>query len=140
MADVSITPGNVVMVNGTRINGRVAGGTITAGMAVRIQSSDGRLIAALSDSAVNAAVDGIALNGASANQPLEYAGDGAVVNIGGTLVVGHAYYLGTANGAIKPASDVAGTEFATVVGIAQTTANLLIKVVRAGAIAGAAIT
>jgi hypothetical protein len=98
------------------------------------------LLATASDSAANAASDGIALNGGSINQPIEYAGDNCVENIGGTLVAGHTYYCGTANGTIKPVSDVAGTEFATSVGIAQTTANLLVKIARAGAIAGAAVT
>lgn len=141
MADVTVTPANVVLVSGARISGRVSGSAVVAGQAVRIDAATGRLVPAQSDSATNANAVGIALNSApGANQPVDYAADTAVINSGGTLVVGHTYYVGTTAGVIKPAGDIAGTEFATCLGIAVTTANLLIKTLPAGAVAGAAIT
>jgi hypothetical protein len=98
MADLSVTPANVVTVDGTVRRG-VAGGTVTAGQPVRFSSNE--LIAATDASAAGAAVAGIALHGASDNQPLAYQTTGTI-NIGATVAVGKVYVLST-SGAISPA-------------------------------------
>lgn len=113
MAAITITPANVVS-QGTNARG-TAGGTITAGMAL-IVDTDGDLIAGNNDDdAAAAAVIGIALHGASNGQPLEYLKFGNIT-IGGTVAVGKVYVLGTSGGII-PVDDIASTEFITVIGV-----------------------
>jgi hypothetical protein len=112
MAALSITPGSV-RDYGTVVQG-IAGGTLTAGLVLTINTSS-QLVAASNSSAVNAAVAGIALNGASVNQRVDYLIAGNL-DIGATVAVGKVYVLGTAGGII-PVDDVAGGEFITVVGV-----------------------
>lgn len=130
-AAISVTAGNVVAGEGTKEQ-RTAGGTITAGQAVRLSTS--AVIAAANDSSANAAVYGIALNGGSSGQPIvvQTTGD---ITIGGTVAVGKVYVLGTSGGII-PVDDVAGSEYITIigVGISATVIRLSIK---AGGVAAA---
>jgi hypothetical protein len=135
VAAISITPANVVALEGDKEQ-RIAGGTITAGQAVRLSGTT--VIAAVNDSAANAAAYGIALNGGGAGQPIvvQRTGD---ITIGGTVAVGKPYALGVAGGII-PVDDIAGGEFTTIigVGISATAIRLAIKaggVAAAGAVA-----
>lgn len=137
MADLSITAASVISYS-TEIDQGIAGGTLTRGMALRKNTSN-VWVAAQSDSAVNAAATGIALNDAASGQRVTVH-TGGVIDLGATLVVGHPYMLGTSNGTIKPAGDIAGTEYATYLGFATATNRLNFRPVAAGAVAGAAIT
>lgn len=134
MADITVTPANVATVSGTVRHG-TAGGTITAGMAVR--TSSGELIAATDTSAANAAVAGIALNGASDGQPVSYQ-DTGVIAIGGTVSVGKVYVL-SASGGIAPVDDIAGTEFITIIGVGITTSQIKLSINASGVAAAAAV-
>lgn len=136
MADLTITAANVASVSGgtsAKVTA-TAGGTITAGMPVYINASN-QIVAAANTSALAADVDGIALNGASSGQPITYQTKG-VINLGATLVVGTIYVLSAA-GAISPVDDVTTGDFVTVLGVAQTAANLKIGIC-AGGVAAAA--
>jgi hypothetical protein len=135
MAAISITPANVLRSEG-ETEQRSAGGTITAGQAVRL--SGAAVIAAANDSAANAAAYGIALNGGGTGQPILVQKTGDVA-IGGTVAVGKVNALGPAGGII-PVDDIAGSEFITIigVGISATVIRLSIKaggVAAAGAVA-----
>lgn len=134
MADLSITAANVIGY-GTVLNG-VAGGSVTAGLALRKDSS-GQLVAASDDSAGNAEVAGIALHGASTGQPIAYQAAG-LINLGATLSVGKVYVLST-SGAIAPVDDIAGTEFVTILGVATATNRLKLAINASGVAAAAAV-
>ena len=127
MADLSITPANVVLVSGQTGDG-TAGGTITAGMAIYPDSSDSNdLKAADCTASASAKIVGIALHGASDGQPLKYAKPGSVVTIGATVVDAETYVL-SESGAIAPIGDLATNDYVTYVGHAATTANLDLKI------------
>lgn len=135
MADLSITAGNVI---GSGVKETlIAGGTLTAGMPVRKDAS-GQAVAASDSSAANAAVYGIALNGASDGQPVEVIKSGNI-DLGATLAVGKVYVLSTSGG-IAPVDDVGSGEFITVIGVASAADNLVIGIVVGGVAAADAVT
>lgn len=135
MADLSITPANVSG-SDERIIG-VAGGTITAGLTVRLNATN-EVIAAGNDSAANAAAIGIALNGASDGQPVAYQKSGSI-DLGATLAVGKVYVL-SASGAISPVDDVATSDYVTVLGVATAADALKLGIVVSGVQAAGDVT
>ena len=135
MADITITAGNVIGY-GTRLQG-VAGGTITAGLAVQ-KNSSGEIVAASDDTATNAAAVGVALCGASSGQPVYYQQSG-LIDIGGTVDIGKVYVLSTSGG-IAPVDDIAGSEFVTVLGIGTTTALIKLGINASGVAAAGGVT
>lgn len=135
MADLSITAANVVGQGADRET-LMAGGTITAGMAVRKDASN-EIIAATNTSAANANVYGIALNGASDGQPVEVQKSGNI-DLGAALAVGKIYVL-SASGAISPVDDVDTADFVTVIGVASAADNLIMGIVKGGVAAAGAV-
>lgn len=134
MTDLVITAANVV---GTGVKETlIAGGTITAGLAVRKNTSN-QIVAASDDSATNADVYGIALNGASSGQPVTVQKSGPI-DLGATLAVGKVYVLST-SGAIAPVDDIAGTEYVTVIGVATAADSLKMGLCASGVAAAGAV-
>lgn len=121
--DVSVTAANVVPATGYRYIDGTAGETITAGQTLYFKESDQRYWKADSDSATAAVrtLAGIALNGASAGQPLRVF-LGGNITIGGTVTVGTIYVLSDTAGGIMPAADLETGDYVTIVGIATTSA------------------
>lgn len=139
MANVSITASLVVAGANASIERGIAGATITAGQAVyKDTATTGEWLLADSDSATviarGSASFGIALHGASDNQPLAVQ-TGGLITIGGTLVAGRDYYLSDDAGAICPFNDLATGDYSTRVGMATTTAILDINPKYSGAVA-----
>lgn len=134
MADLTITPANVVIGAGAKVNrsGR-AGTTVTAGQQVYLDPSTQKYLLADNNSATAAArvPSGTALNGAALNQPLAVLEDGDVT-IGATLVPGTAYYLSDTPGGICPFADLAAGEFPCVIGIAKSASVLRVKINASG--------
>lgn len=134
MADLTITAANVVAGSGSNVQRGTAGATITAGQAVYKDSATGKYLLADNNSATVAARSpaGIALNGASNNQPLAVltAGD---ITIGATVTAGVAYYLGDTPGGICPVADLATGEYPTVLGIAESASVLNVNITSSGA-------
>lgn len=130
MADLTITAANVVKTSGVVATG-TSGATITAGMAIYVDSADAVQIASCVTSAITAAVGGIALNGASSGQPVEYLKTGGVMNLGATLAVGKPYVLSTA-GLIAPVDDLLSADYTTVIGVATTTALITLAITASG--------
>ena len=125
MADYTQTATSVILVEGPKLTG-TAGGTITAGMAIYLNTSDNLWYACdVNDTAAKAVVGGIALNGAAASQPVSYAGPGSTVNLGATLAVGDIVVV-SESGALSESADLTSADYASVVGIATTTANCLL--------------
>lgn len=128
MADLSQTATSVVGY-GEQLHGAL-GGTVTAGMPVRKQTTDGTWIASTNASAAGSQVDGIALSGGATGQPFTYQKSGNV-NLGATLLVGKIYVL-SASGAISQVDDVATGDYVTVLGVATTAALLKMGIVVSG--------
>lgn len=120
MSDLSITAANVLPGAGASTESGMAGGTITAGMPV-FKAADGSILATDADSATVLArtAIGIALNGASAGQPISYQKPGGDITIGATLTPGVTYYLSGNTGGICPLADVGATEYLSIIGIAK---------------------
>jgi predicted transcriptional regulator len=131
MAEITVTAASVALSSGTQVVG-IAGETITAGQSVYLKASDNRLYKAQADgTAAEADAVGIALHGSLAGQPLAYAGNGSVINIGGTTAAGVFYYVGPTAGGVGLAGDLASTNRVTQLGYATGTSgavfNVLIK-------------
>ena len=125
MANLSVTAANVLKGANAVEEAGIAGGTITAGLPV-YRGSDGLMYAAdaAGASALVRTPRGIALNGASAGQPVDYQKSGEIT-IGATMTAGVTYYL-SGSGGICPLADVGGTEYLCIVGIAKSTTVLSI--------------
>lgn len=129
MTDLSITAANVVSgANATKEAG-IAGETITAGKAVYKSGTTNLYMLADSNSATVEArtARGVALNGASLNQPLviHKAGD---LTPGATLVAGARYYLSETPGGIQPEADLGTGENLCLIGIARSTTVLAVAI------------
>lgn len=136
MAALTQTAANVVPSTGAQKAEVTAGGTITAGMPVYIDASDGKAKAARANAAGTIAVAGIALNGASNGQPLTIQTGGAI-NLGATLAVGETYMVSdAAAGAIVPIGDLGSGDFPVHLGQA-TSASIMAMSIFTGGVAKA---
>jgi hypothetical protein len=124
MVDLTVTAASVLPGAGATTDRGLAGGTITAGMPV-YKAADGTIVAADADSATVLARTpiGIALNGASAGQPVDYQKAGSIT-IGATMTAGVTYYLSGTAGGICPLADVGASEYLCIIGIATSTTVL----------------
>lgn len=114
MANLSITAANVRASSAAVIGQGVAGATITAGQAVYLDETDGKLKLAQSTSTTAYKVAGISLHGAADGQPLTYVIEDDDFTPGATLSLSAAadkgvYVLSATAGAICPAADLAST-------------------------------
>ena len=127
MSDLSITATAVVKgVNGKTKTGTL-GGTVTAGMPIRLNTS-GQIVAAKADTAVDADVDGIALNGGASGQPCTYL-LGGPLTLNAVLTAGVIYVLSAANaGGIAPFGDLTSGNYVTIIGVAKSTTELDITI------------
>jgi hypothetical protein len=129
MADIVVTAGSVIPTSpSTVVASGIAGAAITAGQVVYADPSDSyKIKPAKADSASTTHapnVVGIALNGASAGQPVDYAKSGDVT-FNAVLTKGQVYVDSAANaGGIAPYSDLASTNFVTLLGVALSTTVL----------------
>ncbi|AGB71027.1 MULTISPECIES: hypothetical protein [Rhizobium] len=131
MADLVITPANVVAgSNATRDIG-TAGATIAAGHAVYLDAATNNWLLSDNNGTGTRQVKGIALNGASINQPLTVAKAGDVT-IGATLVPGTAYYLSATPGGICPVADLATGMDSVLIGLAKSASVLAVDIQNSG--------
>jgi hypothetical protein len=125
MVDLTITPTAVLAGSNARTEEGVAGEAITAGQLVYRSSTTHKFMKADTNSVTAEArkPSGVALNGASLDQPIEVqtAGD---ITIGATLVAGTDYYASDTPGGICPRADVGATENVVLVGLAKSTTVL----------------
>ena len=127
MVDISVTAANVVKGTGAVTQNGTAGATITAGQSIYLDTVAGTLKLADADVVASAAAAGIALHGASLNQPLAYQSAGRIT-IGGTVVVGTVYVVSITAGGVAPLADIASGDFVTVLGIGVTTAIIALDI------------
>ena len=134
MSDLSITAANVVPGANADIEHGLSGTTVTAGQWVYQDSSTGRYLLADSNSATAAARTprGVALNNASAGQPLAIQ-KGGLATIGATMTAGVAYYLSDTPGGMCPVADVGSGEYSVILGIATSATVLDVHIQASGA-------
>jgi hypothetical protein len=132
MVDLTITAANVVPgADAVRESG-TAGEAITAGRLVYFDVTTLTYRLAKSNGAAALRVpNGIALNTASAGQPVvvQNAGD---VTLGAVMTAGVAYLLSDTSGGICPDADVGTGEFMCLVGVAKSTSVLKIGIIPSG--------
>lgn len=129
MADLVITPADVVPGQGaTKLVG-TAGATITAGKVVYRDPADSKFKLADSNGAseVIRSPAGIALTGSSDGQPIVVHTAGPIT-IGATVTAGVGYFLSDTPGGICPFADVGTGEEVTQLGLASSTTVLDIDI------------
>lgn len=133
MADLTITAANVKPITAKTSTG-IAGASVTAGQTVYLDSADGKYKLADANSATAAArsVKGVALNAASADQPLVIAESGTI-NPGATATVGAIYVQSATPGGIAPAADLASGHYVSIVGVCTAANVLTLGIVNYGA-------
>ncbi|MDE2020267.1 MAG: DUF2190 family protein [Patescibacteria group bacterium] len=124
--DLTITAANVAQVSGVPQQ-YTAGGTITQGQCVYLNSSN-QVVGAKSNASATAAVLGIALNSASTGQPVTVLTSG-VITIGATTTKGTIYVVSAANaGGIAPISDLATGNYLSIIGYANSTTQITLTI------------
>lgn len=133
MADLTVTATSVVNTSAQIASG-IAGETVLAGEAVYVKAADGKLWKAQCDGTTEESIQGVAggvaLNGASVNQPITYAANG-LINIGATTVKTTTYVLSALAGKICPQADLVSTNKITRIGHATGVAGEFIVDIKA---------
>lgn len=125
MADLTQTAASVAFVSGSIVGDFTAGATITEGKPVYLDSNNvwQLMRATTATLAGNGTRTGIALTPATSGRRI-FVQETGIVNLGATLTVGKLYCVSAALGAICPYEDLATTNKVTILGIAETAANL----------------
>ena len=129
MADISVTASSVVPASTAAISHGIAGGTITAGQPLYIDTADSDSLkpADANASSLTATVIGIALHGASDGQPIAYITQGDLT-LNAVLTAGKIYVLTETAGGIALAVDLATGWRTSVLGVAKSTTVLAVKI------------
>lgn len=143
-ADISITAANVVPSSNAVISQGTAGATIAAGQLIYLDGDDtdsnGKGKAKLSDcdsaTATIRVVDGIAINSASAGQPLVYVTFDPNLTIGGSQTANVILILSSTAGGIAPSADLTTGEYLICIGVVKTATTIYFRA--PGLISGAA--
>jgi hypothetical protein len=137
MAALSITPANVNIGDANvRLDKVVGGEALTQGQSVRKDTTTNPAKYYRTDANVSAATAtsaGIVLTPCTADGAsfVLMSGEGVLMNLGATLVVGETYCVGNSPGQIVPIGDLTTGDFPFIIGQATTTS--LIKTVFSGA-------
>jgi hypothetical protein len=131
MTDLTITPANVLPTSTSGIDYGFAGETIAAGKTVYLNATTNRWMLSDNNGTGTRQVHGIALNGASAGQPVTVQKSGDIT-IGATVVVGQDYWLSGTPGGICPRADLTTGMDPVLIGIAKTTSVIAIGIQDAG--------
>jgi len=115
MADLTITPADVLAHDGATKDAGTAGAAVTAGQTL-YRASDGKLYKADCTTAVKARAVGVALNDAAAGQPVAYAKAGGL-DPGATVAVGEVYGVTDTPGGVGPVSERGAGDFITILGV-----------------------
>jgi hypothetical protein len=129
MVDLVVAPANVVAGSNAQRTSGTAGVAILAGQLIYKDSTTQKYLLADTNAAALEArkPQGVALHGASLNQPITLATSGDVT-IGATLIAGTDYYASDTPGGICPRADVGTTENVVLVGLAKSTTVLAIDI------------
>jgi hypothetical protein len=131
MADLTVTAASVIAGANASTRTGSAGTTITAGQLIYIDAA-GLVQPAKADTVIHSGlvggnIIGIALNGGSVNQPIQYQVSGNI-NPGATVAVGTIYIVSPTNaGGIAPIGDAATGTFMSILGIGTSASNILLQ-------------
>lgn len=135
MADLTVTAASVLWTSGSKLTG-TAGASVTAGQVLYLDSAAGTLKLAQSDgTTAEADAVGIALHAAGSGQPLTYAAQGALINIGATTSKATTYVVSAAAGGVAPQADLVSTNKITRLGYATATDGSFVVDIRATGVA-----
>jgi hypothetical protein len=125
MADISITAANVKLISGPSQR-LVLGAAVAAGELVYKEASSSKAKLADNDNATAEvrAVFGMALGGGATDQPVLFAQNTAIVDVGAVLTAGVDYYLSGTPGKICPRADVTTGDDPVRIGMALTPSRL----------------
>lgn len=126
MADLTVTPANVVPQAGAQIEHGTYGATVTAGQAVYLNTTTGKWELADADVAASANAVGIALNNGAINQKGSIIVGGSVA-MGAILTVGTVYVVSATAGGICPDADLASGDYVTILGTPLSTSILKVQ-------------
>lgn len=135
MADYVITKADVVPTADAVIKRYTAGGAITAGKTVAISTTDSKAYQADATDATIDEVKGIALNDATAGQPVDVqqAGNITVSAVG---TAGDAVVMSQTAGGIAPHADLVATNEVSIVGYFTTASNIKLAINNLGIVRG----
>lgn len=133
MADLTVTAASVLPGSNAAVVQGTAGETITAGKVVYQSSTTKKWMLADSNSATAEVrqAQGIALNGASLNQPISVQKSGDITT-GATMTAGVALYLSDTPGGICPVADVGSGEYVCLLGVTKSTTVLALDIQYSG--------
>jgi hypothetical protein len=118
MADLSVTAASVAPGSNAVYTTEIAGAAITAGQAVYLDPTDGKVKLADANSATASVrtVSGIAISGAANGSPVivQRSGD---ITIGASTTAGVIYCLSGTAGGIMPAADIATGIYVGIIGV-----------------------
>jgi hypothetical protein len=123
-ADLAITTSQVAPGANTNQQTANAAVTITAGQSV-YKDASGNIQLGQNDTLVHAAVNGVAVNNAAANQPVTYQIGGTVtLGAGAAVAVGTIYCQSQNAGKIAPWADLGTNNYVTIIGVGATSSTL----------------
>jgi len=118
MANLAITPADVVTVSSLYRRDGLAGVAIAQGDALYADATDSnKLKLAIATSAAASVFVGIALTAAGVGQPVLYV-EAGLITIGATVAIGVQYVLSATAGKICPSADLVPGNFVTQIGVA----------------------
>ncbi|KAA0689850.1 hypothetical protein DTW90_30630 [Neorhizobium sp. P12A] len=127
MTDIVITNTAVVPSTNAVIDQGFAGETIAAGKVVFLNTTTNRWMLTDNNGTGTRSAKGIALNGASAGQPVTVQ-KGGDINLGAVLTAGVAYYASGTPGGICPVADLVTGMDPILIGVAKSTSILTISI------------
>lgn len=113
MTDLSITPASVTWVAGVRPFVGQGGASGTAGQPVYLDTTTNTYKLTDADADLTSVCAGILIDTMVSGRPCLIAPPGAVINIGGTVVLGTNYHVSSAAGGICPWADVGTGAYTT---------------------------
>jgi len=125
MADLTITAASVLADSAAQVSVGTAGVALVAGNTCYL-STDGTWYLGLSSgntTQAGAGGVGIALDNAAVGQPIALF-RGGKINLGATLTIGQTYVVSAHGGMIAPISDLASTNWVSILGVAMDAANM----------------
>jgi len=132
MTALSQTPTSVTCLANTVTELVQAGEAISPGMPVYLKSSDSKYYKALTGGAAEAAAIGVAVGYAPAADDWFHIAKSGDIKPGATMVLGGAYVVDVAAGAISPEADLGTGEFCTNLGRAKTTTIMTLNIKASG--------
>jgi hypothetical protein len=136
VANLTVTAGVVVADAGFGSGAGTSGANVAAGNLVYLDSTDSYLVK-LADCAntTKAGCVGVALNGASVGQPVQYQTSGSftfTTTAANTVAVGTVLAVAVTAGAIRPATDNTTGNYVTVIGVSTATNKIKLGLVASG--------